>query len=113
MNTIKHISEIPDRTILELILLNQVQLERRIDRMDIFLRKFSGQYFPDEKLVDYDRAPIEQDGRTNPHPISDTFKEMTDTAFKNKGIIDMELQKGNPEFLNSLINLLPESQDED
>jgi hypothetical protein len=112
MNTIKHISEIPDRTILELILLNQVQLERRIDRMDIFLKKFSEKYFPGEKS-DYISAPIEQDGRTNPHPISDTFKEMTDYAFNNKGIIDRELQKGNPEFLNSLINLLPESPDED
>ncbi len=88
----KSLSSFNDRELLELILLNQVQFERRLDRIEIHLEKSY------EKVSEYINAPYNQDGRQDGHSFANTFKELLEKSNSAKSLINSMLKTDDSEI---------------
>ncbi len=78
----KSLSSFNDRELLEIILLNQVYAERRLDRMEVYFHKISGKEAELNGVTnDYYTDPHELDGRREGFSMAENFKELMDKAY--------------------------------
>jgi len=95
----KSLSKFTDRELLELMLCNQVQLERRIDRVENYLHKQADKEAQSSGLKnEYHTAPHDQDGRKNNYTYAQNFKELIEQARKTKDQINQLLKKEDSEI---------------
>ena len=88
-----------DRELLEFMLLNQVQFERRLDRIETYLTKQSQK---EAELIgetnDYYTAAHNQDGRREGYSLATNFKELIDTSHSAKLSINEMLKREDSEI---------------
>ena len=87
----KTLSDFSDRDLLELILLNQVHFDRRLERMETHFRK-------SYDTGEYDTAPYKLDGRQNGYSASRTFEELVRKSQSTKNMINQFLKEDNAEI---------------
>jgi hypothetical protein len=88
----KSLSSFSDRDLLELILLNQVQFDRRLERMELHIQKSY------EKVSEYNNAPYNLDGRQDGYSYSKTFEELVTKSSSAKSLINQLLKDENCEI---------------
>jgi len=95
----KSLASFTDRQLLELLILNQVQFERRLDRIEIYLSKESGKEAEIKGVTnDYWTAPYNQDGRQEGHTFANTFKELFESSRSAKSLINNLMKDEDSDF---------------
>lgn len=90
----KSLSAFADRELLELILLNQVQFDRRLERIELHIEN---RYYKD-KESEYILAPNKLDGRQDGYSNAKTFEELVTKANSAKSLINQLLKDENSEI---------------
>lgn len=88
----KSLASFTDRELLELILLNQVQFDRRLERMELHFKKSY------DKPSEYVNAPHNLDGRQDGYSYAKTFEELVTASGSAKQLIDKLLKDENSEI---------------
>ena len=81
-----------ERELLEIILLNQVQFDRRLERIELHLKKSY------EKESEYNNAPHKIDGRQEGYSFSKTFEELISKSHSARTLINEYLNDKNSEM---------------
>lgn len=95
----KSLKDFSDRELLELMLFNQVQFERRLDRIDIYLNKRSDRENDElNQTHDYMLAAHNQDGRKEGYSFRNNFKELFDKSSDIKSQVEQLLKETDSEI---------------
>ena len=90
----KSLSAFTEKELLELILLNQVQFDRRLERIELHIQN---RYYKDNES-EYTLAPSKLDGRQEGNSASKTFEELINKASSTKSLINQLLKNENSEI---------------
>lgn len=88
----KSLAAFSDRELLEIVLLNQVQFERRLERIELHLQKSYN------RVSEYINASGNLDGRQEGYTYSKAFEELVTKSHSAKSLINEYLKKEDSEI---------------
>jgi len=89
----KSLSAFSDRNLLEIILLNQVSFERRLERIETHIEKSYGR-----NNAEYTTAPSKKDGRQDGYTLAKNFEELIMQGREAKITINQYLNRNDSEI---------------